>query len=186
MPIIDTGKKRPKAGIHDWLELQSNRKHLVQRPIENMSRKKGDVLYGRHAVNNLLGAGYHRETYDYDVYSYHPRSHAIRIEKSIDRGTNSNLAYVDPMRIDVNGKKKTIFRVKTRHNDTVEVDYNFMPGDIRYETRRGVRYETLNRAHKKYSKMIRKGEINRFPKAFWDKDDIDTYRMIKKNKKRWR
>ena len=182
MKIIDNNKKLRKAGIGDWLKLQGNRDRLVKKPVERLSRKHGDVIYGRHAVNKLLGPGYHRDTYDYDVYSKNPRSHAVMVENRIDRGTKSNLAYVEPARIDMYGKTKTVYRVKVRPYDTGEVDFNRMPSDVRYVKKNGVRYETIGKAHKKYSKMIDTGQTHRMPKAFWDKADIDNHRFFKKRR----
>ena len=178
--IIDTGRHRPKAKIWDLWELHGKRKQLVEKPILRQSKRDKTVLYGRFAVNQLLGKGYHRETYDFDIYSPRPLHHAIQIEQSIDRGTNSNLAFVEP-----SIHRKGLFRVKTRPHGNVEADFNPMPSNIRFKQVRGVRYETIGRAEQKYQGMIKKGEIRRFPRAFYDKYDIDMYKIIKKNKN-WR
>ncbi len=179
MKIIDTGKKLPKARFSDLFELWENRKKLVVKPIMNQSRRAGTVIYGRHAVNKLLGRGYHRDTYDYDIYSGMPRSHALQLEQSIDRGTNSNLAFIQPKKIVINGKSKTVYRVKTRPHETTEADYSHKPKKLSFIVKNGVRYESLERADRKYSKMIKHGEVHRFPNAFFDKHDIDTFRLIR-------
>ena len=176
--IVDTGKHRPKARIWDLWELQSKRKQLVEKPILRQSKQDKTIIYGRHAVNQLLPKGFHRDTYDFDIYSHKPLSHAIQIERSIDRGTNSNLAFVER-----STHRRGLFRVKTRH-DTVEADYNLRPKGVQFQTKRGVRYETLNRAEQKYQGMIKRGEIERFPRAFYDLDHIQTYKLVKKYKRR--
>jgi len=176
--IIDTGRSFPKARFTDLFELWENRKKLVVKPVENLSRKHGDVIYGRHAVNKLTGV--QRGTYDFDVYSSHSKRHALKIEHSIDIGTNSNLAYVEPMTYSMDGKKKTVWRVKTRPHGQAECDYQQKPKGLRYKTINGVRYETLGRAEKKYDKMIKQNEVHRFPNAFFDSYDVKTYRRKKK------
>ena len=172
--IIDTGRNLPRARMGDFFELLHNRKKLVVKPVKNLSHNKGDVIYGRHAVNKLTGV--RRETYDFDVYSSHSKHHAIKIERSIDRGTNSNLAYVEPMVYTMDGKNKRVWRVKTRPHGNVECDYQSKPKGLRYTKINGVRYETLNRADKKYSKMIKNNDIHRFPNAFFDKYDTSMYK----------
>jgi len=177
--IIDTGKHRPKAKIWDLWELMGKRDKLVVKPIQQQSRNDGTIIYGRHAVNKLLGPGYHRDTYDFDIYSGMPLKHAVQIEKSIDRGTNSNLAYVER-----SSHRKGLFRVRTRPNETVEADFNPMKQDVKFVTIKGVRYEQLGPAEKKYTGMINRGEMHRFPNAFFDLNDIQTHKLIKNS--RWR
>lgn len=186
--IINTGQHLPKAGIGDHFELIQNRKRLVEQPILKQSRKDGTVLYGRYAVNKILGPGYHRATYDFDVYSGMPKRHALQIERSIDRGTNSDLAFVEQTHYpDPQSKReKRLFRVRTRFSERTEVDYNTMPRDVRFVKRGGVRYETIGRAKNKYKGMIRRGEVNRMPKAQWDLSDIQTQQLIKKGRRRLR
>lgn len=179
--IINTGQHLPRAGIGDHFELLQNRKQLVERPILGQSRRDGTVLYGRYAVNKILGPGYHRETYDFDVYSGMPKHHALQIERSIDRGTNSDLAFVEP-----SDKYPGLFRVRTRFSDKVEADFNVMPKDVRFVKKRGVRFETIDRAKKKYSGMIRRGEVHRMPRAQFDLSDIQTHNLIKKGRRRLR
>ena len=87
------------------------------------ARNEGAVIYGAHAVNKLVGPKFRRETYDYDVYSPHPLKHAKQLEQSIDRGTNSDLAYVEQTSYPHGGTKKKLYRVKTRFNEGVEADY---------------------------------------------------------------
>jgi len=182
--IINTGQRLPSATFADHIELLEKRGQLVKKPIMQQSRKFGTVIYGRHAVNALLGRGYHRDTYDFDIYAHRPRRRAIEIEQSIDRGTNSDLAFVEETSYPLRGKQKKLFRVKTRISERVEADFNFMPVGLRYVTRGGVRFETLGRADQKYTGMINRGELHRMPRVFWDKSDIDTFNLIKKSKKR--
>jgi len=182
--IVDTGKKLPKARIADLFELWENRKKLVVKPVHDLSRNHGDVIYGRHAVNHLTGVT--RGTYDFDVYSSHSKKHAIRIEQSIDTGTDSNLAYVEPMTYVKDGKTKRVWRVRTRPHGQVECDYQVKPRGLRYKSINGVRYETLDRAEKKYGKMIRQGDMHRFPNAFFDYGDVKDHRNIKKGLRLWK
>lgn len=149
--IINTGTHLPKATMSDWFELQGNRKKLVTRPIMNQSRKNGTVIYGGHALNALLGKHNQRTTYDYDIYSKHPLKHAQEIEKSIDRGTNSDLAYIE--RTTYGNSNKPLWRVKIHGNETIEADYNTMPKGLTYVKKNGVRYESITRAEKKYNLM---------------------------------
>ena len=180
MRIIDTGRNRPKARFWDLFELQSNRKKLVQKPIIRQSRRDKTVLHGRFAVNQLLGRGYHRDTYDFDVFSPMPKAHALEIERSIDRGTDSNLAFVEQTRYK---QGKPLFRVRTRFN-TVESDFVHIPKNVDFVVRDGVRYESLNSARGKYKGMIDRGDVHRFPNAFFDLNDVETYNLIKKNRRR--
>jgi len=177
--IIDTGKHRPKARIWDLWELRGKRKQLVEQPILRQSKRDKTIIYGRYAVNQLLGKAYHRETYDFDVYSPHPLHHALEIEQSIDRGTNSNLAFVER-----SIHRKGLFRVKTRPGGGVEADFNIRPRNVSFKQVRGVRYETLGRAKSKYRGMIQRGEVRRFPRAFFDNSDIETHNLIKRRRRR--
>jgi len=180
MRIIDSGKNLPKARPADLFELWQNRKKLVIHPIKHLSKTKGDVIYGRHAVNNVTGV--RRETYDYDVYSSHSRSHAIKIEQSIDRGTNSNLAYVEPMEYTQNGKKKRVWRVKTRPHGKTEADYQHKPKGLKYVKKNGVRYETMEYADKKYEHMIKEGDVHRMPNSFFDHYDTSMFLKFRRKK----
>ena len=178
MKIIDTGRHLPKAKHTHLFKLWQNRKQLVVKPVKQLSRKQGDVIYGRHAVNKLTGV--ERSTYDFDVYSSHAKKHAIKIEQSIDNGTNSNLAYVKPMTYNIDGNDKVVYRVKTRPHGQSECDYQAKPKGLKYNTIGGVHYETLDRAEKKYTGMIQRGEVHRFPNAFFDKYDTTMYKRRKK------
>ena len=177
--IIDTGKQLPKANIGDFLELKQNRKMLVEKPIMNQSKKQGTVIYGRHALNIIMGVPYERETYDFDIYSKKPLAHAIQLEQSIDKGTNSNLAFIERTYYLKDGRKYPLVRVKIRPYETNEADYNKMPENIQFTKVKGIRVEKLNPAEKKYKKMIKQGEIRRMPKALFDLNDIQTFKMIK-------
>ena len=150
--------------------------------IENQSKRYGNILYGCYAVNKLLGRGFQRDTYDLDVYSRQPRKHAIQLEKTIDRGVGANISYVEKTGYPEKGRFKTLYRVKLR-NEVTEADYNRMPRDIKYTTKRGVRYETLDRAVKKYEKMLREPETGRGFKATIDLGRILDYKLIKRYRK---
>jgi len=182
--MIDTGRHLPKASMGDWFELQEKRHRLVEQPILRQSRRDGTVLIGRYAVNKLLGQGFHRDTYDFDVKSHIPFHHAQQIEKSIDRGTNSNLAYVESTSYPVGKRIEPLNRVRLHNVDTVEADFGHLKKDMRFVVRGGVRLETLGRAEKKYSGMIDRGEVHRMPNAIFDRGDIRLHRLIKKS--RWR
>ena len=171
--IIDSGRRLPKARMTDLFELWENREKLVVKPVKKLSRSRGDILYGRHAVNELTGV--RRETYDFDVYSSYPKRHAVKIERSIDRGTNSNLAYVEPMTYKTDGKSKKVWRVKVRPHETVECDYQAKPKGLRFKVKKGVRYETVKNADRKYNKMIREGDLHRMPNAWFDRYDTSNY-----------
>lgn len=157
--IINTGSHLPKARMEDWFELQSKRNRLVRQPIHRQSRKEGAVIYGAHAVNKLVGPKFSRHTYDYDVYSPRPLKHAKQLERSIDKGTNSDLAYIEQTSYPHGGTQKKLWRVKTRFNECVEADYNIMPSGIRIIERDGVHYESLKDAKSKYRRMNRDPEV---------------------------
>ena len=175
--IIDTGKHLPRAGMSDWFELQGNRKQFVQKPILNQSRKNGTVLYGRFAVNKIIGKGLQRDTYDFDVYSNRPLKHALEIEQSIDRGTNSNLAYVEKTHYEEGGRKHPLVRIKIRPHETTEADFNKMPKGLKFVKIKGVKYEHIDKAEMKYSGMIKRGERGHSP--FLDKNDIRMFNLIR-------
>jgi len=181
--IYNTGQRLPKAGMGDWFELQSNRNRLVRQPILRQSRRDKTVLYGAHAVNKLVGPRYSRTTYDYDVYSNKPLSHAQQIERSIDRGTNSDLAFVEKTSYPSGGTDKDLYRVKIRFNNTVEADYNRMPKGIRIIKRNGVRYESLRDAKSKYHWMNRNPQASRT--AFGELHRIEMYEQSKNKKKKY-
>jgi len=168
--------------MSDWFELQNNRNRLVRQPILRQSRRDKTVLYGGHAVNRLVGPRFSRSTYDYDVYSHKPRCHAIQLEQSIDRGTNSDLAFVEKTSYPSGGTTKDLYRVKIRVNDSVEADYNRMPQGIRVVKRDGVRYESLRDAKSKYRWMNRNPTGNRT--SFGELHRIEMYEQFKKRKKR--
>jgi len=182
--ILDTGKHLPKPGMGDWFELQQNRKTLVEKPILSQSSRDGTVLIGRHALNRLLGRGFHRSTYDFDVKSRTPLYHGQQIEKSIDQGTNSNLAYVESTSYPVGNRMEPLYRVRLHNMDTVEADFGLLKKDMKFVVKGGVRLETLDGAEKKYSGMIGRGEVHRMPNAIFDRGDIRLHRLIKKS--RWR
>ena len=180
--IFNTGQRLPKAGIGDWFELQSNRNRLVRQPILRQSRRDKTVIYGGHALNKIMGRGFQRNTYDYDVYSNKPLSHARQIERSIDRGTNSDLAFVEKTDYPSGGTSKDLFRVKIRVNDAVEADYNRMPKGIRIIKRNGVRYESLGDAKSKYHWMNRNPQANRT--GYGEIHRIEMYEQTKKKRGR--
>lgn len=180
--IIDTGKHLPKAGFSDILELRSNRQKIVVKPILDQSKKDGSVIYGRQAVNLILGKGFHRETYDFDVKSPMPLKHALQIEKSIDRCTNSNLAFIKKTSYPIQGRDVVLYRVQTRPHEETEVDYSHMPKNMSIVKVKGIKVEGLKPAEKKYRNMIRKGEMKRFPNAFFDLSDIQTHNLIRKRR----
>lgn len=179
--IYNTGKHLPKATMNDWLELQNKRHHLVTKPILKQSRKQGTVLYGAHAVNAIVGPRFSRHTYDYDIYSHHPLRHAKQIERSIDHGTNSDLAYIEKTQYPFRGNMKPLWRVKIRTNDTVEADYNRMPMGIRIVTKRGVRYESLRDAKSKYRFMNRNPSADRT--AYGELYRIEMFEKTKRRKR---
>jgi len=179
--IINTGLGLPKPTVGDWLELQSKRHQLVTKPIMQQSRRDKTVIYGGHALNRIMGRGYHRDTYDFDVYSPHPLKHALEIEQSIDRGTNSDLAFVERTFYPDRGTRKILHRVKIRLNNTVEADFNRIPPGIRIVKRNGVRYESLKDAESKYKRMNKQG-IGRT--GFGEIGRIETYDLVKKRRRR--
>jgi len=176
--IYNSGKNLPKARFSDWFELQRNRKRLVEKPIKHQAKTGGAVIYGAHAVNRLVGKKFSRPSYDYDVYSPKPLKHARQIERSIDRGTNSDLAYVERTSYPSGGTNKRLYRVKTRVNDSVEADYNHMPKGIKVVVKDGVRYESLGDAKSKYRWMNRNPEANRT--GFGELHRIEMYEQSKK------
>lgn len=177
---FNTGKGLPRATMGDQFELWEFRDKLVKQPIMRQSRRDGTVLYGANAVNALVGPDFSRNTYDYDVYSRMPLSHARELERHIDRGVNADLMYVEQTSYPSDGKEKRLFRVKNCLNDVVEADYNGMPDDIQFVKRGGVRYETLGRASKKYDKMIRQPELGRGFHGLIDEGRIRSFRFFKK------
>jgi len=182
--VFNTGKNLPKARYNDYLELREKRDNLVKHPIMKQSRRDGSVIYGAHALNRLLGRGYQRSTYDYDVYSKTSKRHATEIEQSIDRGTNSDLAFVEKTFYPHGKKMRPLYRVKLR-DDTVEADFNSMPSDISFVTRdNGVRYETLKRARDKYKRMNTTMGVDRT--GYGELDRIRTYNIIKNRRNRFR
>jgi hypothetical protein len=182
--IINTGRHLPRATIGDVFELWGNRKKLVERPILRQSRRDGTVLYGAYAVNQLVHPSLRRSTYDFDVKSPRPRHHAVELERHIDRGVNADLMYVEQTSYPLRGKKKRLFRVKSRLNEVVEADYSRMPVGMRFVVRGGVRYEPLSMAQKKNVHMIRNPQYGRGFNAVIDRSRINQNRFIKK-RRRW-
>jgi len=178
--IYNTGRHLPKPKISDWFELQSKRNQLVTKPIMQQSRRDKTIIYGGHALNRLMGRGFKRDTYDYDIYSSHPLKHALEIEQSIDRGTNSDLAFVERTFYPDRGTNKILHRVKIRLNDTVEADFNRIPLGIRVVKRNGVLYEGLKDAESKYKRMNKQG-VGRT--GFGEIDRIRTYKLLKKKRR---
>ena len=177
--VINTGTNLPKASMSDYFELRQERGKAVVKPILKQSRKDKTVLYGAFAVNKLLGQNYERGTYDLDVYSRTPKQHAIEIEKSIDQTVNADLAYVEQTEYPSGGDWKKLYRVKLK-NDVTEADFNSMPKDIKYTEKKGVRYESLERAEKKYKRMLKKPELGRGFNANIDLGRIESYKRFKK------
>lgn len=174
--IFNTGRNLPRATIGDQFELWDQRDRLVKKPILRQSRRDGTVLYGGHAVNALVDQHNQRYTYDYDIYSKHPKRHAVQVEQSIDRGANADLSYVEQTSYPHGRKQKPLFRVKTHINDNVEADFNTMPRDVRFVKKNGVRYETLGRAEQKYNRMLQHPEFGRGFNANIDLSRIKMFR----------
>ena len=177
--IINTGKHLPKATWSDVLELRERRNTLVRKPLIRQAKRTGNVFYGGQGVNMIVGTNYERHTHDFDVFSRHPKRHAIEIERGIDRGVNADLAYVEQTRYIDRGRANPLFRVKIRPYGDAEVDFNLMPRDIRTTTVKGVRVETLDRAEGKYKRMLRRGE-----RGFNANIDLTRIQEYKLNKKR--
>lgn len=180
--IYNTGRHLPRAKMSDWFELQQKRNQLVKKPVMNQSRREGTVIYGAHAVNRLVGPKFSRQSYDYDIYSPRPLRHAKQLERSIDRGTNSDLAYIEQTSYPSGGTNKKLWRVKTRFNDSVEADYNTMPAGIKVVKRNGVRYESLRDAKSKYKWMNRNPESTRT--AYGELHRIELSERFKKRGRR--
>ena len=183
--IFDTGRHLPQPGMGDWFELQNKREKLVVKPILRQSKRDGTVLYGQQAVNRLLPPSYRRSTYDYDVYSKHPLRHAKQIERSIDCGTNSNLAFVEQTTYPSGKTMRPLWRVKIHGNDTVEADYNIMPKGIHVVKKDGIHLESLRDAKSKYKNMIRQPSMGRGFQGVIGLGSIEMYENnLKKNKGR--
>jgi len=178
--VINTGTHLPEPSMSDYFELRQNRGKIVIKPILYQAKRDGNVLYGAFAVNQLVDKQSQRDTYDIDVYSKMPKKHAIELEKNIDRSVNADLAYVEQSEYPQGKKWKKIYRVKTKMNNVVEADYNTMPTDIKWVKRNGIKYETLERAEKKYDKMLKHPELGRGFNANMDMGRIKLYKRFKR------
>ena len=181
--IINTGQHLGKANMTHSLSFMMNRQRIVPPFVKRQSRKTGNIIYGCSAVNALVGKGLERPTYDFDIYSKMPKKHALQLEKHIDRSVGADLAYVEGVSYSDKSMKGTLWRVMTRPWGTPEADYNKRKKGITFTKRKGVKYETLGAAERKYKKMLATGEGKRFLNA---NQDLGRIALHKLTQRRWR
>lgn len=180
--ILNTGGNLPEPSVEQELRFLADSDRFVGETIRMQSKKEGVVIYGAQAVNAIVGPVFSRPTNDYDVYSNSPKRHAIQLEKTIDKHTKSDMAFVEEVPFtNEKGKKGLMYRVGLKHFDTL-ADYNKKPVNLKTIKIRGVLYEHLDLAKKKYLKMINADETKRLINANQDLDRIWLYEY---NKRMW-
>lgn len=181
--IINTGQHLGKANITHSLSFMMNRQRIVPPFVKKQSRRTGNIIYGCSGVNAIVGRGFTRPTHDFDIFSSIPKKHAIQLERHIDKSVGADLAYVEGVPYSDKNMKGTLYRVLTRPWGHPEADYNKKKKRIKFVVKKGVRYESLDAAEKKYNKMIREGEMKRMVNAHQDLGRIALYRLSQRRRR---
>lgn len=178
--IINSGGHLPEGTIESELRFLADSERFVGEQVRMQSIKDGAVIYGAQAVNAIVGPMHSRPTSDYDVYSAIPKDHAIQLEKAIDTKAKADIAHVEEVGfINEKGKSGKMYRVGLKNFNTV-ADYNKLPKNIKVVNIKGVKYEALDRAEKKYVKMINDGETKRLINANEDLTRIHLFKHTRR------
>lgn len=178
--IINTGSHLPEATVEQEMRFLGEQDRFLKTTVLKQVKRTGDVIYGRQAVNAQVGFNFSRPTSDFDIYSHKPRSRAVELEKSIDNHVGADISHVEQVNYERDKKKGKMFRVALKNYPSL-ADYNPMPKDVQVKKIRGINYETLGYAEKKYMKMIDNRE--RMINATQDLNSIKLFRYFGFGKK---
>lgn len=181
--ILNTGERFPEPTFEQELRFLSESERFTEITVKEQARRTGNIIYGGQAVNAIVGDDFSRSTHDYDIYSMTPKQHAIDLEQAIDNHTQSDMAHVEEIPFtNEKGESGKMYRVGLKSYDPL-ADFNRMPKGVKSVVVDGVNYESLDRAEKKYVKMLGEDLPSRHINASLDIDRISLFKYW--NRKFW-
>jgi hypothetical protein len=185
-PIKDVSKIEeqndgPKPTREQVADFKQNRSNVIEEYLYPQLRRTGDIFHGAQSRNKIISddigeeeakrLGLIKRTYDYDVYSRSPKSHARAIENAIDKRYNADMAYIEKKAM---GKAQPSFLTtnltpfsKRKHDRWVvvtratpsyqdaEVDYTTLP-DRKVHTikKKGIKHEKIESALERHNELV--------------------------------
>jgi hypothetical protein len=177
--IINTGNHLKDASRIERLGFIANQKKIVTPKIHQQSKRDKAIIYGGEALNALLPRGMHRPSSDFDIMSKKQLKHAVELEKHIDTRMNRDTVHVKQLPHPTG--RGRLYRVGVTNEDFTVADYSPMR-KTKIVIKKGVRYESLGEAERKYNRMIETGD--RFVKPSTDLGRIKENKLINKMKRR--
>jgi len=151
--------------------------------IERFIKKHRNIVHGRKALNKQLPPKYRRPTFDWDLFSKHPKKDADKLQEYMDKFVGWDRFYMESKPI--TGRKDKLYRVVDRLTGGEVADFMKTPrAKNLYVVISGIRYETLERAKRVYKKILSDPKYqHRWAKARYDLQTIEEFeRELKKGK----
>ena len=150
--------------------------------IESQVRKDKNIIYGARSIKKRLG-WFGRETSDYDIYSNSPRKSALKLDRTLDKGSNSNSFYTKPAEHKGTYKVMNIGfdRKKGTDDDYGVADFTKQAGKIKTTTIQGIRYDRLSEERKNKLKSLKDKKMAfRHEKDRNDLNRINIFTLVRK------
>ena len=150
--------------------------------IESQVRKDKNIIYGARSIKKRLG-WFGRETSDYDIYSNSPKRSALKLDRTLDKGSKSNSFYTTPalhkgtykvMNVDFD-------RIKGTSDDYGIADFTKPKGRIKTTTIQGIKYDMLSEERKNKLKSLKDKKMAfRHEKDRNDLNRINIFTLVRK------
>lgn len=148
----------------------------ISKIIVNTVKQKKWIIHGGHAIMTQLPKHLRRETEDYDIWSRGPQRSSTYLHGVLERREPGEQFSQTKMKIGGH-KNLYVYRVIDRVSGKVVADFMSTPsGKNLYVVIKGVRYETLAHAKKKYKEILANPELRqRHSKAKGDLQRIEQF-----------
>ena len=154
----------------------------IENSILRTTKQKRWTIHGGHAIMKQLPPHLRRETDDYDLWARGPQKASGVMHDVLEKKERGEQFSQSKMKIGGN-KSMYVYRVVDNETGQVVADFMSHPAGNVYVVIKGVRYETLDHAKKKYKMILANPELRqRHAKAQGDLQRIEQFEFESKNK----
>ena len=147
IPSFTFGKQRKKTmSVKKTERFHRQKKKIPKTIVEKMDRH--EIIYGARALNKRFPSFLDKHTQDYDIYTPHPERDARETERALDKKFGGDFFFV------AKAQCPRTWRVRSRVNDEVYVDYTKPEEKIPFDVIGGRKYVTLEHTKKHIVKTL--------------------------------
>jgi hypothetical protein len=150
-------------------------KSLVDKTIEDETRRKQWIVHGAKALNKQVTPEFQRRTKDWDLFSESPKQSSLHLERQIETAIQKDI--FDQAEIPLTASSEIVYRIVLKSTGEEIVDFMKTPNHKNlYTVIGGIRYETLEHAKEMHEKVLANPIYShRWDKARRDLNAIESF-----------